>query len=660
MAARALAAMLVLMSFSASAAIESRDISVAPNVAFVFLDSVTGRMFTVNPGTERFFASASYTVVEPDGTSKTVYLAGAFRARFSEKWRTLAMILQGSNTLVLVDADTLAQHSVATGASDSQPSVVEIAEANGRAYVANSNPLAAQPWLVPGTMSGSLTEVDLGTRATRIAQVDGFQPRHLAVDPAGTSAYVVGVNYMRTGVELEGFLRVFDTANLASGPLTPLGRRPEMMTLSSDGTSLFAVSHMDWTYPPMYAEIGRSIHAALYVVDTATMATRTIVLPGYDDLFMQTGVMLGSMAQGATPGTVYVLDKYGFRMIVVDVASGTWSTVPLESFGATIAYNRVTDNVFVTFPRTGNVGVFSASGDRLDTVPMGSPLMVGDGSSSYNITIDPAGKAYVPHGRDGRVAILAPDTALGPNALVNMTDLWWNPAQGGWGVFVDQQGTTAFAALFVEDAGGRAGWYVMPDGKRQRDGAFAGTLFRTAGPAKQAATNARAVGSMRIAAETSGGSTLTYDIDGRAVSSPIERQRFAAAPRSCEWSVGAAKAALGNANFTSLWFDSKDPGWGLAISHQGDTVFGVIFTYGADNQPTWATMSNGARTAEGSFGGALHRVVPGAGIETVGAMSIGFAGAMQGTLSYSFNGASVNRSIERQVFAPLVTDCASR
>ena len=97
--------------------------------------------------------------------------------------------------------------------------------------------------------------------------------------------------------------------------------------------------------------------------------------------------------------------------------------------------------------------------------------------------------------------------------------------RGGWGVFVDQQGTTAFAALFVSE-GGRAGWYVMPEGKRQRDGAFAGALFRTSGPAASAAANARAVGSMRIAAEKGAASLLAYDIDGKAVTTPIQRQRF--------------------------------------------------------------------------------------------------------------------------------------
>jgi hypothetical protein len=252
--------------------------------------------------------------------------------------------------------------------------------------------------------------------------------------------------------------------------------------------------------------------------------------------------------------------------------------------------------------------------------------------------------------------VLRPDAAPNAAELVNMTDLWSNPEHPGWGVFVDQQGTTAFAALFVKDAAGQARWYVMPEGKRQGDGAFAGTLYRTTGPASNALRSARTVGSMRIAPETDAGSTLAYNIDGQSFSSPIRRQVFAA-ERTCGWAVGAAKAKGARENFTSLWFDAADPGWGIAVSHQGSTVFGVLFTYAADGEPTWAAMSNGIPRGDGAFAGALYRVGPGTSFDVVGTMSLGFGDATR--LTYSLDGYEVTRGIQRQTFAPLVSDCGS-
>ncbi len=65
----------------------------------------------------------------------------------------------------------------------------------------------------------------------------------------------------------------------------------------------------------------------------------------------------------------------------------------------------------------------------------------------------------------------------------NYQDLWWNPAESGWGINVTHQDATLFATLFSYDATGKALWLVMSAGQRQADGSYAGDLFRTSGPA---------------------------------------------------------------------------------------------------------------------------------------------------------------------------------
>src|SRR5205085_2391185 len=67
-------------------------------------------------------------------------------------------------------------------------------------------------------------------------------------------------------------------------------------------------------------------------------------------------------------------------------------------------------------------------------------------------------------------------------------------------------------------------------------------------------------------------------------------------------SAGASTAAD---NYTALWSNANEPGWGLDVSHQGDQIFASIYTYASDGQPMWLFGSNVARQADGSFSGTL-------------------------------------------------------
>jgi hypothetical protein len=93
-------------------------------------------------------------------------------------------------------------------------------------------------------------------------------------------------------------------------------------------------------------------------------------------------------------------------------------------------------------------------------------------------------------------ATLAP---IGAQAL-NLSYLWWNPAESGWGVNTVQQDDTAVVTLYVYDADGEPTWLsgvastcaLGPGGLPY----FSGTLYRTRGsfygsafdPAKSQAT----------------------------------------------------------------------------------------------------------------------------------------------------------------------------
>lgn len=66
----------------------------------------------------------------------------------------------------------------------------------------------------------------------------------------------------------------------------------------------------------------------------------------------------------------------------------------------------------------------------------------------------------------------------------NLTDLWWNETQSGWGLNVVQHPSgKLFATWFVYGAESRPVWYVMPDGVWIDGQHFQGDVYRTSGPA---------------------------------------------------------------------------------------------------------------------------------------------------------------------------------
>jgi hypothetical protein len=119
------------------------------------------------------------------------------------------------------------------------------------------------------------------------------------------------------------------------------------------------------------------------------------------------------------------------------------------------------------------------------------------------------------------------------------------------------------------------------------------------------------------------------------------------------------RADVVDANYTDLWWNAAEPGWGLNVNHQGNTIFATLFTYDAGGAPLWLVMSAGARQADGSYQGTLYRATGpafnatsflGANLSPAGSMRLVFTTTQQATLSYTFNGASVTKTLTREVF----------
>jgi len=122
-------------------------------------------------------------------------------------------------------------------------------------------------------------------------------------------------------------------------------------------------------------------------------------------------------------------------------------------------------------------------------------------------------------------------------------------------------------------------------------------------------------------------------------------------------------------NYTDLWWNPEESGWGINFTHQGDIVFATLFTYAADGRPLWFVMSRGDRVpGTRIFEGALYRTAgppfdasPWRPItyREVGRMQVAFTDGKSATLAYSVDGIEVRKQIVRQVFAVPFPECES-
>jgi hypothetical protein len=121
---------------------------------------------------------------------------------------------------------------------------------------------------------------------------------------------------------------------------------------------------------------------------------------------------------------------------------------------------------------------------------------------------------------------------------------------------------------------------------------------------------------------------------------------------------------------TALWWNPSEAGWGLNLNHQGNFLFGTLFTYDASRAPLWLVMSGGVMQSDGlTFIGDLFRTtgpafnaVPfmpiGPGdLNRVGTMTVAFSEANVATLTYTVNGVEVRKSIQRQVYGTRSANC---
>ena len=228
------------------------------------------------------------------------------------------------------------------------------------------------------------------------------------------------------------------------------------------------------------------------------------------------------------------------------------------------------------------------------------------------------------------------------------------------------------SAWFTYDENGSATWYVMPDGLLKGHTEFLGPLYRVTGPSFTGPFDSskivvKQVGDLDVAFGDSSHARFEATVNGVDILKFITPQIFATTAPTCV--TGGAPGA--QPNYTDLWWKSpagSESGWGLFLTHQGDVIFTVWFTYDTDGSPVWFVGSNVTKTGNATYSGTLYRTFgppfsaspwdpSKVSVMPVGSATLSFSDASNGTFTHTVNGFSRTDAITREVFASPATAC---
>jgi Cytochrome C oxidase, cbb3-type, subunit III len=240
----------------------------------------------------------------------------------------------------------------------------------------------------------------------------------------------------------------------------------------------------------------------------------------------------------------------------------------------------------------------------------------------------------------------------------DFSDMWWaGSTQNGWGMSIQQRGTTQFNALYVYDAQGQPRWYVMPGGTwNSNSTSYTGAVYQPTSAPFSAYDKSKFVvgapsGNVTLNYNANGTMTMQYNIAGTSGSKTMERQTFA----------GGTAPLQANALW---WAGVAEDGWGINIAQQQGNLFAVWYTYGADGKAFWFVLPAGTWSGN-TFEGTLFSTVGSSWfgvynpaslvVNNVGSLRLAFSNIVNGaaqnaTMTYTVNGITQTKTLERQAF----------
>jgi hypothetical protein len=474
---------------------------------------------------------------------------------------------------------------------------------------------------------GVVIRVDVATITTSSFDTGLRSPVGHALNQAGNRLYVA---------DASGEVRVFD--------VTAPSPAQAMESFHVPGRPAAIAGGKDPTFHVLTDAQGGS----LVEIDLASNAARTFALPG---------------AQGPRTllGGGLIIAGFANELVFFDPTTHDVTSVPTEEIRALDA-NSQSGLAFAV----GSTTLYAIDMRTLEV----ASVPVAPGSSGVKFLYKPCA-AYVAGPVTTIVHVPCGDLGV---AGIRAHALWWvaDGAESGWGLNIAHHGMVGklFATWFTYDANGQPTWLVMSDGSDTGRNSYQGTLYRTTGPAFNAATfdpskvTRTPVGSMSVSVFTVNSLEIRATVDGSSITKSLARQIFSSPVPFCDAGLAPGPLPI----YQDLWWNPNESGWGLNIVHQGNILFITWFTYDTDGKPTWFVGSDIEKTGNATYSGTLYKVFGPPMTASpwdpskvtrmpVGNATLTFRDDDNGTFAYTVSGVSGSKAITREVFATPMTRC---
>lgn len=233
---------------------------------------------------------------------------------------------------------------------------------------------------------------------------------------------------------------------------------------------------------------------------------------------------------------------------------------------------------------------------------------------------------------------------------------WWaGQADNGWGLSLIQHGELLVAGWYYFDSQGQPVWAIAPGCNwTVKFKSCSGSVFTSTGswlgdysPEFFFQTF---LGTVSFSFTDADHGTMSWVIDGVAGSRSISRMQF----RS-----GVVPSGI---DYSDIWWGRQSQnGWGLALVQQGAALAGIWYTYAKQLKPVWYLINGGSWTTPTKYSAPLYRATSsplfGAPYNAVafdprqvGNISIEFTSGTTAVMTYTVDGVTQSKSIERLIF----------
>jgi len=447
----------------------------------------------------------------------------------------------------------------------------------------------------------------------------------VAVNPRTHAIYVAG--------DSNNVVYAIDPATYAVRAV-PTGRGPQYLAINATTNRIYASNERE---------------ASVSIIDGATLASRIVPIDGSGPIVVDEAADRVYVMRRGNNGEVTVMNGAGTSYYAID----TGSYVPQY-----MALDAAVHRLFVSHSVSGDVRSIdlTSTSDHPPTVSIqvaGQPTYLALDAATHRLYVE---------SNDAREPIVAIDTTTSAKVASITT-----PGHSGApnGVAINSATHRVYAAfgseVVVVDPPGKVVAYVQT-------GPIA-NLVVDAGLNKVygVADNALVV----IDGATNAATQVPLpDFAWALALDPATHRLFAAGDTTA---VIDAKSGSGSSlppaladNVQGLWWASPagaEPGWGVEIAQQGNTLMAGWFTYDVDGSATWFFIPNAVNTGGDSYAGTVYRTTgpPFSGAfdptkvatTQVGTATFSFTDANNGTFSASVGGVRLDKPIAREVFGPV-------